>query len=450
MQDWTKNAMFYHIYPLRYCDAPQNNDFATPPTPRINTIYNSIEHILSLGVNAIYLGPLFESSSHGYDTVDYFHLDRRLGRDEDLQKLVDTFHQKGIRVIVDAVFNHVGRDFWAFKDLQEKGKNSKYTNWFTGVNFNYKSPLGDAFTYDAWNGHYSLVKLNVLNPEVSEHIFHAVETWINRFHIDGLRLDAADCIEIKFLEKLSTRTKQIKSDFWLMGEVIHGDYRLWVNPQTLNSVTNYENFKSLYSSLNDKNLFEIAHSLKRQFGDIGIYKNFDLYNFADNHDVDRVATLIKTKEHLYPLYLLLFTIPGMPSIYYGSEFGFEGKRINGSDLPLRPTLKELNEMPHNNELFSFIQRLSFLRKNQPTLQMGTYKELLIKSEQFAFLRTYQNENALIVINSSNKSEKVVLTLPPTSATIAYDLLNKNDSFQIHNNKISIESLHPNWGRILVY
>ncbi|MCU7500706.1 MAG: alpha-amylase, partial [Ignavibacteria bacterium] len=317
---WSFDSVFYHIYPLGFCGTPKNNDFFSQPVSRLDKIYGWIGHMKSLGVNALYLGPLFESTSHGYDTADYFHVDRRLGTDEQLKNLIAALHQNGIRVILDGVFNHVGRSFWAFRDLRMNMQSSPYSSWFHGLDFSQRSPLGDPFSYEGWNGHYNLVKLNLKNHDTREHLFDAVRMWIDYFEIDGLRLDAADCIDMKFLQDLALVTKHKKKDFWLMGEIIHGDYRRWVNSQTLDSVTNYECYKGLYSSLNDKNYFEIAYSLNRQFGTGGMYRNMPLYAFADNHDVNRIASIIKDPVHIYPLYCLLFTMPGVPSVYYGSEW----------------------------------------------------------------------------------------------------------------------------------
>ncbi|HYW83395.1 MAG TPA: alpha-amylase family glycosyl hydrolase, partial [Spirochaetia bacterium] len=232
----------------------------SPPQPRIEALHAWLEHARKLGANALYLGPVFESSSHGYDTADYFLVDRRLGRNEDLVRFCRAAHDAGVRVIFDAVFNHVGRAFWAFKDLLAKGKDSAHTSWFRGVDFSRRSPHGDPFAYEGWNGHYSLVKLDVANPAVKEHLFAAVSRWVEEFGIDGLRLDAADCIDMGFLRELASFSHRAWPGFWLLGEVIHGDYGRWANPSTLDSVTNYECYKGLYSSHVDDNFFEIAYA----------------------------------------------------------------------------------------------------------------------------------------------------------------------------------------------
>ena len=364
--NWSAESFFYHIYPLGQLGAPKTNIFNDFTDNKLARLADWTEYLSDLGINAVYLGPLFQSTSHGYDTSDYFRVDQRLGDNESLKKLVKDFHDKNIKVVLDGVFNHVGRDFWAFKDVQQNLGNSQYCNWFSGLTFERQSPYNDPFSYDGWNGHYNLVKLNLLNDEVVEHLFAAIKMWIEDFNIDGLRLDVADCLEKSFMRKLHTFTKNRKDDFWLMGEVIHGDYRDWVNEDMLDSVTNYECYKGLYSSHVDNNYFEIAYSFERLFGESGIYKGFQLYNFADNHDVDRVVSRLQDPAHLYPLYFLLFTMPGIPSLYYGSEFGLEGKKENNDDSPLRPAIENpdfMKEFP-NHDLRDTIKRLAKIREKK--------------------------------------------------------------------------------------
>ncbi|WPP49225.1 alpha-amylase family glycosyl hydrolase [Catalinimonas niigatensis] len=446
---WSNEAIFYHIYPLGFCGAPEKNDFTTPPLARLDKIYSWIEHLKQLGINALYLGPLFESGEHGYDTADYFTVDRRLGTNETLAKLVKVLHENGIRVILDGVFHHVGRDFWAFRDVLKHGENSRYRDWFTGLTFEGSSPYGDPFQYEAWHGHYSLVKLNLHNQEVREHIFQAVQDWISKFEIDGLRLDVAEDIDISFLKALASFCHEINPDFWLMGEVIHGDYRQWANAETLDSTTNYECYKGLYSSHVDANYFEIAHSLKRLFDDPGIYKHLSLYNFADNHDVDRVASTLNDSRHLYPLYTLLFTIPGIPSIYYGSEWGWKGKKADGDDSILRPDIdlrRAPQESPHP-DLAKTIASLAKIRKSSSALQYGNYQQLFVAHEQFAFVRQSNDEYVVVLVNASGEETSVDLKIPTQKGRTLVDLLNPEESFAIHPQTTKV-TVHPHWGRIM--
>jgi cyclomaltodextrinase / maltogenic alpha-amylase / neopullulanase len=448
--EWASERVFYHIYPLGLCGAPESNDFAAPPEPRLQKLTPWLEHARSIGASALYLGPLFESSTHGYDTADYFAVDRRLGTADTLSAVCAAAHAQGIRVILDAVFNHVGRDFWAFRDLRANGRGSPYAGWFAGLGFDGRSPYGDPFTYEGWNGHLSLVKLNVQAAEVREHLFAAVRQWVESFDIDGLRLDAADCLEPDFLGALAGFCRGLKSDFWLLGETVHGDYRQWVSPSMLDSVTNYQCYKGLYSSHNDANYFEIAWSLNRQFGPQGIYRGMPLYNFADNHDVDRLASSLKNPAHLRPLYCILFTMPGIPSIYYGSEWGIEG-RHGQSDRLLRPRL-ELAEAasrgPHAG-LSAFIRRLAEIRRGSAALLRGDYAQVHVAARQLAYLRQSPGDLALVVVNADEKPVSLDLAVPQLADCPLLDLLSDGERFSVSGGRLSLKSVPAAGARILV-
>jgi cyclomaltodextrinase len=448
MNHWIDKAVFYHIYPLGFCGAPLSNDFQAPASARLEQIYAWLDHIQSIGSNAIYLGPVFESTSHGYDTVDYFQVDRRLGTNTALASLSKILHTKGIHLILDAVFNHVGRDFWAFKDVQIYKEKSIYKDWFYNLRFDRRSPYGDSFSYEGWNGHYNLVKLNLSHPAVKEHLFQAVKFWMDEFEIDGLRLDAADCLDFNFMKELAAYSHNLRQDFWLMGEVIHGDYRHWANQEMLDSVTNYECYKGLYSSHVDRNYFEIAYSLNRQFGPDGIYRGLSLYSFADNHDVNRVASNLTKIEHLFPLYYLLFTMPGIPSIYYGSEWGLKGKKVNCSDTALRPKL-DLAENARDHSVLSLpslITRLAAIRKNSSALQHGNYHQLFVDHEQLAFSRDTDQEKILVAVNASDKSNLVQLRPANINGNCWIDLINSEKIAPNQDGSLSLQ-LPPYGGKI---
>lgn len=450
VRHWAYDSVFYHIYPLGFCGAPPKNDFCSPAEPRLGQVCGWLEHIENLGVNALYLGPVWESTAHGYDTADYFQVDRRLGNNDTLSYLSTLLHQKGIRLVLDGVFHHVGRDFWAFRDVLERGQQSAYGDWFRGLDFHKRSPYNDPFAYEGWNGHYDLVKLDLHNPSVKAHLFQAVEMWMREFAIDGLRLDAADCLDPAFQKELSDFCKSRRPDFWLMGEVIHGDYRKWANADTLDSVTNYVGYKGLYSSHVDKNYFEIAYTLNRQFGEEGLYRNLPLYAFADNHDVDRVASRLKNPAHLYPLYSLLFTIPGVPSIYYGSEWGLEGKRTSVDDRALRPCidLSEISRTGPHPDLPGVIGRLARIRRRSEALRYGHYRQLLVRSEQLAFARQTPEECLIVAVNAADKPASFELALPSGVGNRLHDLLNEGDHFPVHKGKARID-VSPCWARIMI-
>lgn len=448
MTHWSEEAFFYHIYPLGFCGAPERNDLCSAPVPRLDKLYGWLDHIQRLGINALYLGPLFESSAHGYDTADYYHVDRRLGDDETLTRLAETLHQRGLRMILDGVFNHVGRDFWAFRDVREHGSDSPYCDWFQGLRFDARSPYGDAFTYEGWNGHYDLVRLNLANPAVRQHLLGAVENWARAFDIDGLRLDAADCVDLGFQQELAAFCRRLKPDFWLMGEIVHGDYRRWANPQTLDAVTNYECYKGLYSSLNDRNYFEIAYALERQFGAHGLYRGLPLYNFVDNHDVNRVASSLRQSAHLYPLYALLLSMPGVPSLYYGSEWGISGRKEAHSDRALRPCL-ELSQTGPQRDLAEAIARLADVRRRLPALRHGDYRQLYVGAQQLAFARQHEGQCVIVTLNAADSAATLEVSVSLASARVLVDILNGDERFEVRDGRASEIALPPCWARILL-
>ena len=407
---WYNEATFYHIYPLGLTGAPKENDYGTP-VHRLNTLLPWIDHIKEIGCTALYIGPLFESVGHGYETTDYKKLDSRLGTNEDLTNFVKTCHDKGIRVIFDGVFNHTGRDFFAFKDIQKNRENSPYVNWYCNVNFGGNTEYNDGFSYENWGGYNLLVKLNQRNPEVQNYICDVIRFWVSEFDIDGIRLDAADVLDFDFMRVLRHTADEVKKDFWLMGEVIHGDYSRWVNGQTLHSVTNYALHKALYSGHNDHNYFEIAHTVKylQNMGDL------DLYNFVDNHDVERIHTKLQNKAHFAPVHVLLYTLPGVPSIYYGSEFGIDGKKEKFSDASLRPALdlKDYADAVTKNPCTALIAALGKVRQGTPALSYGSYSELALTNRQFAFARDLDGVRVIVTVN--NDDSEAEMNLPTGSA-----------------------------------
>ncbi|GAA0078665.1 alpha-amylase family glycosyl hydrolase [Clostridium sp. CTA-5] len=432
MNKWIRESIFYEIFPLGFCGVLSNNKIYQDKNS-IKKLEEWIPHLKSIGINALYLGPIFESTNHGYDTKDYYNIDKRIGSNEVFKEVCKELHKNNIKIILDGVFNHVGREFWAFKDVQNNGKNSKFCDWFVNINFNNNSPMGDNFSYEGWNGCYDLVKLNLKNREVLDHLLHAIEMWIDEFDIDGLRLDAADSIDFEFFKILKKFTENKKDDFWLMGEVIHGDYTRWANKESLDSTTNYECYKGIFSSHNDKNYFEIAYSLNRLFGNGGIYKDLCLYNFVDNHDVNRIVSNLKESEYIYNVYTLLFTMPGVPSIYYGSEWGLEGIKGKNTDEPLRPEL-DLDDIKNPNlKLLDFIKNLSNIRIKLDALKYGDYKQVVVKNEQFIFVREYKEEKVFVILNLSDKDSLLDFEIQFEKGI---DLLNNNKI--IDGGKISLK------------
>jgi len=485
MASWTENAFFYHIYPLGYCGAlgsdpagrarapvlgsdPEGGAGPTSPgsDPGLGEITGRLDSIAALGVNALYLGPLFESVDHGYDTVDYRRVDRRLGTNADLARLCDEARARGMRIVLDGVFNHVGREHPWFRELRERGQASDSVRRFRQVDFSKPSALGDPFSYECWSGCPDLPRLDLSNGEVRQELIGAALSWIDDYGIDGLRLDAADCLDLDFIRELSAACKAREPDFWLMGEVIHGDYRTWAGPGLLDAVTNYECWKGLWSSLADANYFEIAYALNRQSGEAGIYRNLGLYNFADNHDVDRVASQLPEAGLLYPLYALLFAMPGIPSLYYGSEFGLRAKRSPASDRVLRPSIAEIESAPAPEpDLAAALRKLAALRARLPALRGAGYRELHVSHRQLAFLRTATptaggvagsaaaaaTDRAIVALNADSKPAAFDLALPFGVTALSDELEAESrrggEVFRPEGGRLRF-TVPPRWARVL--
>ena len=389
---WAYNSIFYQIYPIGFCGAPVHNDGVC--VPRIRKLMDWSEYLQTLGVDSILLNPIFESDNHGYDTRDFKKIDCRLGTNEDFKEVCEDLHKHNVKIVLDGVFNHVGRGFWAFKDVQEKKWDSPYKDWFH-ISFDGNSCYDDGFWYEGWEGHFELVKLNLQNPAVVDYLLDCVKMWIEEFGIDGLRLDVAYCLDHNFMRRLRSFCEELKPGFALIGEVLFGDYNLIVNDEMLHSCTNYECYKGIFSSFNCMNMFEIAHSLNRQFGPEQwcIYRGKHLMTFVDNHDVTRIASILTNKNHLPLAYGLLFGMPGIPCIYYGSE----GVKAPDNDYALRPCFEE----PKPNELTDFIKELIEVRRNSDALCNGSYRNVVITNHQLIFERRTDNERVLVAINAGD-------------------------------------------------
>lgn len=393
---WAYESVFYQLYPMGFCGAPFENDGVLEH--RILKVKEWIPHMSRLGINAVYFSPIFESDTHGYNTRDYTKLDVRLGTNEDFKEVCRELHKNHIRVVLDGVFNHVGRGFGPFQDVVRNRENSPYINWFYRIDLNGNSNYNDGLWYEGWEGNFDLVKLNLHNEEVVSYLLESVKGWIEEFDIDGLRLDVAYSLDENFLRRLRSFTTGLKSDFYLLGELLHGDYNRMVNDEMLHSATNYECYKGLYSSFNSLNLFEIIHSLLRQFGPDNwcLYRGKHMLSFVDNHDVTRVASILTNEKHLPLIYTLAFGMPGIPCVYYGSEWGEKADKKEG-DPALRPCFEE----PKWNELSDFISRLAKAKKGSEALQYGSFRSVMLNNQQCIFERKTDNERVLVAINAAD-------------------------------------------------
>ena len=406
---WYDEAVFYHIYPLGLTGAPKRNDYAAP-VHRLRGLTPWIGHIRDLGCTALYIGPLFQSVGHGYETTDYRLLDARLGTNDELTAFVRACHDAGLRVVFDGVFNHTGRDFFAFRDLRQRREASPFRDWYCNVNFCGDNSYHDGFSYETWGGYDLLAKLNQRNPAVRDYICDVVRFWVDEFDVDGIRLDAADVLDFDFMRALRRTADAVKPDFWLMGEVIHGDYSRWANAEMLHSVTNYALHKALYSAHNDHNYFELAHTVRRTLDMLP--PSVKLYSFADNHDVERIATKLRCKAHYLPVHILLYTLPGIPSVYYGSEFGVEGRKERWSDDSLRPCL-DLARMDRDDPHVRLIAALGKLHAAlRDELVRGDYRQLHLTTEQYAFARG----NVIVAVNNAEREASFAVEAPEAAYT----------------------------------
>ncbi len=392
---WAYNSVFYQIYPIGFCGAPTCNDGEC--VPRIRKLMEWSDYFKELGIDSILLNPIFESDNHGYDTRDFKNIDCRLGTNKDFADVCKDLHEHKVKIVLDGVFNHVGRGFWAFKDVQEKKWDSPYKDWFH-INFDGNSQYNDGFWYEGWEGHFELVKLNLQNPAVVDYLLDCVKFWVDTFDIDGLRLDVAYSLDHNFMRRLRSFTQELKPGFALIGEVLFGDYNLIVNDEMLHSCTNYECYKGIFSSFNSMNMFEIAHSLHRQYGadQWCIYRGKHLMSFVDNHDVTRLASILTNKNHIPLAYGLLFGMPGIPCLYYGSEWGEEGVKAPDNDYALRPCF----EKPEPNELTELIKQLIAIRQSSDALCNGSYRNVVLTNHQLVFERMSDKEKILVAINAS--------------------------------------------------
>jgi glycosidase len=452
--DWVRRAIFYHIYPLGFLDAPRHNDRQAQPVPRLAELRQWYDHITNLGVTAIYFGPLFESLSHGYDTVDYFTIDRRLGDIALFQQIVAELHERGIKVILDGVFNHTSREFFAFQDIRRHGRSSRYADWYL-INWGADSAYQDGFAYESWEGHQSLPRLNLKSPAVRNYLFEVARMWLGDVGVDGWRLDVAYEIGPDFWWEFRRVCKQVKPDCFLLGEMIGGDYRVWVAPDLLDSGTDYQLYKAIWSSLNAANFWELKAVMERAFHpEWGVFKDLTLLTFLGNHDVTRILSQLNEPRHVYTALLILMSAPGVPCLYYGDEVGMRGRKEEG-DVALRgPMPSPEAEWPDRERaIYREAARLAGIRKTHPSLLYGRFAPLEAGDTVFSFLRQSSRETAVVALNSGGRP--VSLTCPvgregvPDGTTFTDVLDPDRPAYTVQGGRLSVDKIWPYWGRILI-
>lgn len=451
----------YHVFPLGALRETEDVRDSKANTNRakyrnIRQLTALIPHLQSLRADSILLGPVFKSETHGYDVTDMYQVDPRMGNNDDLKKMVSDFHDAGFQVFFDAVWNHSSRHHFAYRDLREKGQNSTYAGWYRNPRFNTPNLCGDSFTVDCWAGFQELPAFNLRNPEVERELIHCAEFWMDEFGIDGIRIDAAEDMDREFLRHLATACHQKRGDFWMMGEVVFGDPRRWLEAG-LNSVTNYQTYKSCWSSINDKNMFELAYNLNQLFDDRGgSCKGARLQLFNENHDVSRIYSILKNKADNFVQHLLFYTMPGVPTIYYGEEFARNAVKGGSDDWNLRPSFDEIDQgIPAGQEnLLVEIRRLAAIRMDCDALREGGYMQEMVRPEQLAFWRTHQKSNALVIINLQDVPVPLEINTshapcPNNSRNESWkDLLDPSQNLVAKNGKLNLQ-IPAKWGRILV-
>jgi cyclomaltodextrinase len=390
---WSEHAVWWHVYPLGFTGAErQALPPSAPPVPRLSRLANWLDYLIALGCNGLALGPVFASQTHGYDTVDHFRVDPRLGEEEDLLRLVAQASQRGVKVLLDGVFNHVGREFPAFTDVAAHGADSRYASWFRAT------PDGD---YRTFEGHHRLVALDHDEPEVADYVTGVMTHWLER-GIAGWRLDAAYAVPPSFWRTVTDRVRARFPDAWLVGEVIHGDYASYVTTGGLDSVTQYELWKAIWSSLNDRNLYELAWALDRHNA---LLETFAPHTFVGNHDVTRIASRLLDRRHLDHALVILCTVGGIPAVYSGDEQAFGGvkEEREGGDDAVRPAFPDDPGLlaGHGRPHYRLHQDLIGFRRRHPWLVRARTTVTTLTNTLMVYTAGDQDRGVAVALNAAD-------------------------------------------------
>jgi cyclomaltodextrinase len=411
---WVRHCVWWHVYPLGFIGAEPPSASVITPRPNVRALLPWVDYLVGLGANGLALGPVFASGTHGYDTVDHFTVDPRLGTEDDLLALIEACHDRGVRVLLDGVFNHVGRDFPAFVDVLEHGASSVHAPWFQ-VDFNRPGP--DGFAYRGFEGHSALVALNHDNPEVADYVARVMSYWCER-GVDGWRLDAAYAVPPEFWRAVLPRVRERHPDLWVTGEVIHGDYAGYVRASGIDAVTQYELWKAIWSSLNDRNFFELAHALRRH---ADLLPTFLPQTFVGNHDVTRLTSQLTDSRHVVLALALLFTLPGVPSVYYGDERGLPGVKEHraGGDDAIRPAYPHDPSVldPSGASMYDTHRHLTSVRRRNAWVNGATVLDPdVLRNDVIAFRVADASNTLAVVLNVGDTP--AVERLPMASGHVA--------------------------------
>ncbi len=391
MSTWVEHVIWWQVYPLGFVGAETELARAEPEPHRLARLHGWLDHLVALGANGLALGPVFTSSTHGYDTVDYLQIDPRLGDDGDFDALVVACRQRGIRVLLDGVFNHAGRSFPPVREALEDGSDSAAGRWIQ---------WSEGFPY-FFEGHDQLVALNHEAVEVQDLVVEVMTHWLER-GADGWRLDAAYAVPPEFWAAVLPRVRERFPDAWFVGEMIHGDYGDYVQRSGLDSITQYELWKATWSSLRERNFWELDWTLGR---------HRDLLNrllpmtFLGNHDVTRIATQVADPRHVAHAVALLFFLPGVPSVYYGDEHGLRATKEDrtGGDDAVRPEMPSAPSQVADADpgTWSVYQRMIGLRRRHPWLTRAATSTAQVANEHLLVHAVAGDDRLTLALNLSD-------------------------------------------------
>lgn len=386
--DWVQHVIWWHIYPLGFLGADVTGaDRRSRRT--LADIEPWLDDVIDLGLNGILLAPIFESETHGYDTVDYYRIDSRLGSDDDFTHLLDAAHRRGIRVLLDGVFNHVGRSFRPPAAIPTTSEGDLLR----------RTATGDVAVFE---GHGQLVELNHADDRVADLVVSVMIHWLD-LGIDGWRLDAAYAVPSEFWASVIPRVRAAHPDAYFVGEYIHGDYSAAVRDGQLDSVTQYELWQGIWHALDEQNFFELDWALTRHNQ---LLESFVPFTFVGNHDVTRIASLIQDSRHLPHAIVLLMTLGGTPAIYYGDERGERGvkeARFGGDDAvrPTYPTSPADSDESHN-ETYLLHRELIGLRRRNPWLAHATSQAITLTNTQYVYEVRANAHRLIVALNLSDR------------------------------------------------
>jgi cyclomaltodextrinase / maltogenic alpha-amylase / neopullulanase len=394
--NFIEHAVWWHIYPLGFVGAEREASACPKVQHRLGRIGDWLDYAVNLGVSGLLLAPIFASSTHGYDTIDHFEIDRRLGDQADFDALVKAMRSRGLRLILDGVFNHVGREFPLFQRAIASGPQAKEGTWFR---LTWPAPgKGGEPDYATFEGHRQLVALNHAEPAVVDYVTEVMNHWLDR-GADGWRLDAAYAVPREFWRKVLPQVRAKHPDAYVVGEVIHGDYTAFVHETGVDAVTQYELWKAVWSSLNAGNFFELAWALKRHNT---FLEAFVPQTFIGNHDVTRIASQLADERHLAHALVMLMTCGGTPSIYYGDEQAFRGLKENraGGDDAIRPAFPATpaDLAPFGWGVYRLHQELIGVRRRHPWLYRAQSRAIEVRKTDLLFEAFDQDNRLWVALN----------------------------------------------------